>query len=137
MSNKFSPKTMTYEMRTHLLILQTVSEKYSDTEVYRLNGTRSNMLVLDYKGKRVCGLVSDKKGVPYGTLGTRNPGEREAKNALEVRGGYASDPEPDTLMRRYRFRPNWGHPYTINFENFEAMEHEVERLLLLNMESEK
>jgi len=120
------------EMKIHLDILRRVAQKYKGTEVYRLCGTRNNMVVLDYMGKRICGLVSDKKGVDYGTLGTRVPIESDKLNALEVRGGYSSDPERSTLTSRYRYRPNWGHPYTINFNSYEDIEKEVERLLDYN-----
>ena len=120
-------------MRVHLDILRRVAQKYEGTEVYRLCGSRKNMVVLDYKGNRICGLVSDKKGVDYGTLGTKAPIESDKRKALEVRGGYSSDPERSTLTSRYRYRPNWGHPYTIIFNSYEDIEKEVERLLDYNV----
>ena len=117
------------QMKEHIGILGRIAGKYPDTEVYRLSGTRSNMVVLYYNGKRVCGLVSDKKGIPCGTLGTRIPLESDAKNALEIKGGYKNDPEPQTLTTRYRYRKGWGHPYTLCFDSYEAMEAEVEKLI--------
>ncbi len=117
------------EMRKHLEILKSVAEEYSGTEVYRLAGSRSNMVVLDYEGKRVCALTSDKKSTMYGTLGTRTPLESDRTSALEVRVGYGEDPEPESLTTRYRFRPNWAHPYTINFDSYDSIRPEVERLL--------